>query len=162
MADEETKDAAGEEEPEKKKKPMVLIIVLINLIAVGGLGVYLIFFHTPTVVAAPAEPAPRETEYGPLVELTPLVANLNDQHIGHYIRVAMHLEVADEETKLEVEQAIIPIRNRLVIYFSDLSTEQANSVGSRDRIREELVESINEVLGAPKVRRIFYTDFVVQ
>ncbi len=94
--------------------------------------------------------------------MTPLVANLNDEHIGRYIRVTMHLEVEDEETKVEVEEAIIPIRNRLVIYFSELSTLDANSSGSRERIRGDLVEAINEVLGAPKVRRVFYTDFVVQ
>lgn len=171
MADDK-KDAKKEEESkddEKKSKrsPLVLVIVIINLLAVGGMGAYMVFFQGPSQAqaAAPEEaaaPAAASTEYGPLVELTPLVANLNDEHIGHYIRVSMHLEVADEETKLEVEEALIPIRNRLVIYFSELTTEQTNASGARERIRGELVEAVNEVLGAPKVRRVFYTDFVVQ
>ena len=170
MADDK-KDAKKEEESKdgekpSKRSPLILVIVIINLLAVGGLGAYMVLFQGPSQAqaAAPEEPAAVEgsTQYGPLVELTPLVANLNDEHIGHYIRVSMHLEVADEETKVQVEEALIPIRNRLVIYFSELTTEQTNASGARERIRGELVAAINEVLGAPKVRRVFYTDFVVQ
>lgn len=166
MADKEEKpkDEEAAEAPKKKSK-LMLIVVLFNMLAVGGMGAYLAFFQAPAA-AAPAAPAaappPPATSYGPLVEMTPLVANLNDERIGRYIRVTLHLEVADEETKAKVEEALIPIRNRLVIYFSELTTEQANSSGARERIRGELVEAINEVLGAPLVRRVFYTDFVVQ
>lgn len=167
MADKEEKpkDEEAAEAPKKKSK-LMLIVVLFNMLAVGGMGAYLAFFQPPAAAAAPAAPAaappPPATSYGPLVEMTPLVANLNDERIGRYIRVTLHLEVADEETKTKVEEALIPIRNRLVIYFSELTTEQANSSGARERIRGELVEAINEVLGAPLVRRVFYTDFVVQ
>ncbi len=171
MADDK-KEAKKEEEPKEeakpKRSPLILIIVIINLLAVGGLGAYMVFFQGPAQAqaaapaAAPAAPPMAPTAFGPLVEMTPLVANLNDEHIGHYIRVSMHLEVTDEETKVQVEEALVPIRNRLVIYFSELTTEQTNASGARERIRGELVEAINEVLGAPKVRRVFYTDFVVQ
>ncbi len=167
MADKEEKpkgDEAAEAPPKKSK--LLLIIALVNLLAVGGMGAYLVLFQAPAAAAAPAAPAAPApmpaTSYGPLVEMTPLVANLNDERIGRYIRVTLHLEVPDEETKTKVEEAIIPIRNRLVIFFSELTTEQANASGARERIRGELVEAINEVLGAPLVRRVFYTDFVVQ
>ena len=165
MADEEAETNEDEEPlevPGVKRSPLVLIIVLINLFAVGGLGVYLIFLQPPPPAAQAAPPPPAPNEFGPMIELMPLVVNLNSEHVGHYVRVTMHLEVADEEAKLSLEQKLVPIRNRLVIYFSELSPDDIHAPGARETIREELVEAINEVLGEPQVRRIFYTDFVVQ
>ncbi len=162
MADEDK--AQEEEAPKKKSKlPIIIGIVVLNLVSVGGVGAYFIFFQAPAPAAAEAPPVePLATEFGPLVELTPIIANLNDEHVGRYIRVTIHLEATNEETKLDVEEAIVPIRNRLVIYFAELTSEETMGLGSRERIRGELVEAINEVLGEPKVRRVFYTEFVVQ
>ena len=68
----------------------------------------------------------------------------------------------DEEAKLAVENALVPIQNRMVIFFSELDPERTATAGSKAEIAEEVTELMNEVLGTDAIRRVYYTEFVIQ
>jgi flagellar FliL protein len=157
----DTKDA-GETKP-PKRWTLVVAILLVNLLTVGVVVAYFAIFHTAgaSAAAAPPPPAPT-TEYGPLHPLAPIVANLTDRSVGRFVRVTVHLEASNEEALPMVVAREIPIRHRLLIYFSELDAARAATPGGKEALREELVPAVNEVIGGELVRRVYFSEFVVQ
>jgi flagellar FliL protein len=149
---------------------LLLILVLVNVLGMAGLGVYLVLFQGKGGAQAQSEAdeeadadAPEAGEFGPLVEMDPIIANLNDPQAGRYVKVTIHLEAKDEETQPLVQAAMVPIRNRLLIYFSNLTAVDTEGSEKKEEIRAHVLELVNEVLGSGnKVRRVFYSEFVVQ
>ena len=161
----------AKEEPEAKvtakparRWPLVIAIVLANLLTLGGVIGYFTFFHAGATTAAAAAPPPEApaTEYGPLHALSPIVANLTDRSAGRFVRVTVHLEAKDEESLATIVAREIPIRHRLLIYFSELDAQRANVAGGKEALREELVPAVNDMLGAELVRRVYFSEFVLQ
>jgi len=162
---------ADETNAEEQAKPkggnkLLLILVLVNVLGMAGLGVYLVLFQGKGATAQAAEAegdAPEAGEFGPLVEMDPIIANLNDPQAGRYVKVTIHLEAKDEDTMPSVQAGIVPIRNRLLIYFSNLTAADTEGAEKKEEIRGRVLELVNEVLGNDhKVRRVFYSEFVVQ
>ena len=56
----------------------------------------------------------------------------------------------------------MPIRSKLLIFFSQLDPSRIQDGEGKEAVREELVDAVNEVLGARVIRRVFYTEFVAQ
>lgn len=174
MADEEDLD----ELKKPKRNKLVILLVVMNLLLIAGAGTWFFLSGGDSAEAQedsddsddeePEEADP--TVFGPLIEMSPIVANLNDSESGRYLKVTMYMEVAadatDEEAaellRAEVESKVVPIRSRLIVYFSSCTVEDTLGSENKERIAGEIVEVVNEVLGEEKVRRVFYTEFVVQ
>lgn len=171
MADAEEVD----ELTKPKRNKLVILLVVMNLALVGGAAAWFFLSGGDPAEAQEAdeEQEPEEldpTVFGPLIELAPIIANLNDAESGRFLKVTMYVEVAADATeeaeaealRAEVDAKIVPIRSRLVVYFSSCTVEETLGAENKERIALEIVELINEVLGEEQVRRVFYTEFVVQ
>lgn len=146
----------------KRGSGMLLLVMLLNTIALIGGGVYFAFFHQSASAAAPAQPERKPTEIGPLVELEPIVANLSDGNATRFVKVGIHLEIVDEEKRPAVDQAIVPIRNAILLYLSGLGAEDTKGSENKQKIRDALLEKVKETIGTDDVRRVYFTEFVVQ
>ncbi|MEM9860439.1 MAG: flagellar basal body-associated FliL family protein, partial [Myxococcota bacterium] len=140
---------------------LILILILANLVGLGGIGAYLVLF-SDSGGAAEAQPEPEPNTFGPLIEVPTIIVNLSGSHGGRFMRVSLQMEVREDEHVALVEPALVPIQNRLLIYFSEMDPARTGEEGAKDAIAEELVDTINEVLGDDTVRRVYYTEFVIQ
>lgn len=186
MAAKKADAAEGGDETEAVKpagsgaNKLILILVILNILGMAGLATYLIVFKGGESTAAAqgeeeGEEGDAEAEgegeeeldddpyvFGPLIQLDPLIVNLSGGHGGRYVRVTIHLEARQAERVPEIEAAVIPIRNRLIIYFSGKTSEDLRVEGAKEAIQEELPRVVNDVLGAAMVKRVFYSEFVIQ
>ena len=162
---------AEDEKPEIPtggKKKLVLILVVVNVLAIGGVGYFVMAGGDSEAAAddgegeAEQEESESQASFGPLVEMRALVANLNDIDGGRYVKVTPPLELKDEAARAGVEAALVPIRNELLVYFSDVTVEQCIGADSKRRIADEIAGLINEMMGGKTVKRVFFTEFVVQ
>lgn len=161
MADEVTpEDDVKPEPPSGGNSKLILILILCNLLGLGGIGAYLVLFSDNGSAEAQVEEEP-ET-FGALVELPTLIVNLSGERWGRFMRVSLQMEAREEEDGETITAALVPIQNRMLIFFSELDPERTRTAGAKDEIAEELVGLINEVTGGEPVRRVFYTEFVVQ
>ena len=161
MADEETPDDVKPEVPGGGNSKLILILILCNLIGLGGIGAYLVLFADKGSVAAQEVEQDPET-YGTLVELPTLIVNLNSERYGRFMRVSLQMEARDDDDVAAIEAALIPIQNRMVIFFSEIDPETTRGVGAKDAIAAQVLDLANEVIGDDAIRRVFYTEFVVQ
>lgn len=167
MADEQ------QEAPKKKKLGLVKWIILaVVILALGGGG----FFAYVKFFAAPKEPAAEQSKdgtapppppgevkgYKDLVTLPTFVVNLADPLGRRYLKLSMDVEVADEKVVMEINASQSKIRDAVILLLSSKSFQELSTIESKILLKKQLVERLNQVLGGPKVLRVFFTEMVVQ
>jgi flagellar FliL protein len=151
--------------PKSGGNKMVMVVLLANLLGLGGLGAYLVMTRGES--KAHAAPAPAVAPHvGPLVPVEPLIVNLADATTEadgpQYLKVTLQLEATNETSRPLVESALVPIRSRVILRLASLTAAETRGADNLVKLQGELKNLVNETLGSPRVRRVFYTEFVVQ
>jgi len=182
MAEQENKEApevAAPEAPSKNKR---------TLIAVGGVAGLLVLIGVPAgyFILAKEEPkevqevkpemAPEiqhkpegfedveELEEGeePLGAIVPFDTFLVNLSGGKYIRtqIQVEFETLDVPTKFYTRQ--VPIRDSIISLLTQQTAEALQSSQGKERIRNDIRNLINQTLRKEDVRRVYFTQFVIQ
>lgn len=186
MAEEE----ATEEKKPKKGGSLVLIVVLILLIlllaVVGLIGYLMLQGPADEEAVAPnaanaqsAAPAPaadankkgsseqhqRGSDYSNIGVMFPLEAftlNLLSDSGARYVKCTMQLEQNAEILQPEIEKKMAVIRDIVIRTLTSKTFEEVSTTKGKERLKDELVGKINEVLTDGFIKNIYFTDFVVQ
>jgi flagellar FliL protein len=159
MAEEKEEVKEGEEEkPKKSKLKLIIIGVLILFLAAGG------FFGYSKYKKANENKAEKEEKVSIIIPLKSFVVNLFDKKgIGkRYLKISMELEVSKEEDKVKVENNIPQLRDTVLILLSSQTLKEINTMEGKLELKNAIVLRMNQVLGNKTVRRIYFTEFVVQ
>lgn len=162
---------AAPEEPKKAEKgggggggKAMLGLLVLNLAATG-------FVAFKMLTAHPAEAAPsahhkaegaESTEVtGPVVALDPFVVNLDEPGTSRYLKVTFELEVPAKGEEV-INKSKQLIRDTILGYLSGLHVKDTLGAEAKDKIRTDLMAKLTKLLGAEKIKRMFFVDFVVQ
>jgi flagellar FliL protein len=99
---------------------------------------------------------------GPIVPLESIITNLVDDEELHFLKVTVQLEAKDESAKTEIQDALVPVRDRVLLRLSSLTLPQTQGAEKKAALQAELVTMINAELGARRVTHVYFTEFVVQ
>ena len=156
--DKDIKDI-NETEPQKGRGGTVkrIIIGLFVLLIVGAAVAGSVYFFTK---------APGEKKEPPAVSilwtLEPFIVNLADNGGDRYLKVAMQFEVHDPALLHELDMAKPRIRDTVLDLLSSKSQmDLVDSVG-KQRLREEIIERVNDAITTGKISRVYFTEFVIQ
>jgi len=186
---EEMEENEGESKPKKKKPPILLIIVILNVVIMIGLLVYLVLRmpsgNTPppapaeggevAPAAAGSASAEKSTESSkkkenaadvPLSELIykfkTFIVNLNEISGTRYLKTVVEIEMSNVELKEEIEAKKPRLTDLVIDYLSSLSYADTQGMSGKEEIRESLRHRINQVLKKGRVKRVYFTEFVIQ
>jgi flagellar FliL protein len=182
-------EAAAAEKPSAPaggNKMLLLLVLVVNVLIAGGLGYVVLSGQKNAAAAKPAaghgeghgeadaeeEPAEEESgghakkgssKFGPLVEIGTFVANLTAPNgASRYAKVGLHVEATSDDAKLKVEAAIVPIRNEALMYLSGLQADQAIGQEKIRLLQEELLKRVGALVGKNTIRRVYFSEFVIQ
>jgi flagellar FliL protein len=151
--------------PSSPSKLVPLLLVL-NLGASGFVAFKTATAH-PLVAggheAAVHEPAaPGAAITGPVVTVDPFVVNLNEEGSSRFLKVTFDLEMTSADAAAELTKSKRLVRDEILRYLSGLTVAQTLGEENRTKIRDELQARADKLLGGGRVRRVFFTEFVVQ
>lgn len=164
MSDEETPPAEAAGPPAPKPPKIILGLLGINL-ALSGLVAFKTMTAKPAHAEAAKEAAPVATSReltGALVAMEPFVVNLDEEGSPRYLKVGLQAEVRNDEDVKVLEKNKTIIHDDVLGYLSGLKVSETLGAANKDHIRSELVERMGKVVGEDRVRRIVFTEFVVQ
>lgn len=160
-------------EPEKKpeaggskKKLMIIIAAAVVLLIGAGIGAF--FFlngEDETVLTPEQEQALLERqakEVGPMVDLESFIVNILDQGEVRYLKAAITLEADTPEAAAEINQRMPQIKDAVLLLIGNKTFAELSDLQGRLQLRAELLNRVNSLLLVGKVKRIYFTDFVVQ
>lgn len=155
----------------KGTNPLVIILLVANMLLVGALGAYFVFFIAPShssgsetgeASGEDGESGSPGDTIGPIVELEPFLVNLDEPGANRYLKAVIQLEVDNSETLRELQQRSVQVKDLVITYLSSLTYAQTQGVGNKDIIRITLIRQINKILSTGKVKRLYFTEFVIQ
>jgi flagellar FliL protein len=144
-------------------KKLLTVVLLFNVLIAVGLGYLVLNGQKGHAADKPAEEHGKHPKgFGPLVEVGSLVANLKGPDAAHYVKIALHVEAKDEEAKKHVEEAVVPIRSEALLYLSGMEIKDVAGQEKMRMIAKELQTRIGLMVGKDTVRRVFFSEFVIQ
>lgn len=173
------------------KKFIIIFAILLVTLGSAGLGAYWWFYmrapatETPEVAASeePKEPAaergaesadnasinsarierqsdlPRSA--GMVLPLPPITVNLAEPGGRRYLKLGMEVEVnADVSAQLKAQSS--RIRDAIIMLLAGKTYGEVASPDGKIILKAEIAARLNQILGAQRVVRVYFTDFVVQ
>ena len=157
---EKVKDTEKEQTPKKSKLKLIIIGVVVLLIGAGG---FVGYNEYKKGKAAKAEASNTE-KVSIICPLKSFVVNLLDiKGDGkRYLKVTIQLEVGKEEDKLLIENHNSQLRDTILILLSSQTLKEINTMEGKLELKQALLSRLKQILGDGVVRRIYFTEFVVQ
>jgi flagellar FliL protein len=143
----------------------VLLIVLVVFFGVGGyVGWALSVKGVGVTEVIPENPFKGKEEQSIICPVDSFIANLMDRAgLGkRYLKVTMKLEVGSDEDRDLLEEHTPQIRDTVLLLLSSLTFKEINSMEGKLELKQSLISRINDVLGGDRVKKVYFSEFVVQ
>jgi flagellar basal body-associated protein FliL len=103
-------------------------------------------------------------KFGPLLDVGTFVANLQvpPEQNARYAKVSLSVEAFNEEAKTRVEGALVPIRAEALMLFSNAKPDDVVGQERITALGEELAKRANKLVGKKSVRKVYFSELVVQ
>jgi len=168
------KEEKAEETPKKSKK-MLFIIIGVVVLALGGAGAFFALSGGKKAEGEEGEEAEEEeaaAEHGSegggghgevagsIVPLEPFIVNL--QVKGSFLKTVIQLEFGDPGQPGTFEADLPKVRDSIIRTLSSKQAQDILSIEGKERLREEVKNSVNNAIGSEDVVNVFFTEFIVQ
>ena len=143
----------------------VLLIVLVVFIGVGGYVGWALSVKGGGVAAViPENPFKATEEQSIICPLESFIVNLMDRGgMGkRYLKVTMKVEVGGNDDQDLLEEHTPQIRDTVLLLLSSLTFKEINSMEGKLELKQSLISRINQVLGGDRVKKVYFSEFVVQ
>jgi flagellar protein FliL len=99
---------------------------------------------------------------GPVFSLDSFIVNLSDQGGKRYLRITMGLEIADPKYAEELTKRLPQIRDSILMALPSRKVDELQTGEGKNALRAEIISKLNELLGKEIVKKIYFTEFVIQ
>lgn len=172
MAEEELPpETEAEAEPPKKGGKLVLIGGLAGGLALGSVAG--LFVLGPKLSATPAHAAAakavkhdssdaKKADAAPIYQMDNLVLNPAGSGGTRFLLLSVALEVKDAGTSDMLKGHDAEMRDAILRLFGAKTVDQVSEASARDELRAEVLATLNKMLPAGTVRRVYFPQFVIQ
>jgi len=161
----------AETKSEKPKKPLLLVgMLLFNTLAICGMAFMLFTYMQEKAKTPSMEPlvngateAAENAEAGAGTFTIPLdyfLVNLSGE-LGHKLfKVKMEFDVDSSEVQEEINKRMPQVRDIIIILLSSKNYSQVSTAKGKDKLKEEIRDTVNSFLTKGKVNRVLFTEFI--
>lgn len=159
MADEEKET---QEEPRKGMSVKIKLIgltVLVVVLAAAGFGGWKYYdsqIRTETKKQAVAAPVSAIWSAGTLI------VNLMDDKGERYLKAGVQVEVSSEDCLAELEELKPKVTDGILVLLSSKSYGDIASLDGKQRLRDEIAVRLNGYMTSGQVRKVYFTEFLIQ
>lgn len=160
------KDTAEQPAESGSSKKLIIIIAALVLLIGVGVGAFLFLGGEKEEKISPeqeqAELEKQAKQVGPMVSIDTFIVNIIDDEESRYLKAAITLELDTPETAMEVGERMAQIKDGILLLIGNKTFGELKDLQGKIQLRAELLNRINSILLNGKVKRIYFTDFVVQ
>lgn len=182
MAEEQSTEEDAPAEKKSSNMLMIVIIVVLILIIIGGAVVALLLMggddEAATNQSAPQAKQRSDSQakrssgnyidsrklndIGILYPLDTFTVNLKSDAGRRYLKVTMSLELEGDELSLELDNKSPVLRDRVIRILTSKSLEEISSKKGKQKISEQIMDTLNAMISDGRIKGIYFTEFVVQ
>jgi flagellar FliL protein len=102
-----------------------------------------------------------EDSVGKLVPLETFLVNLAGTRGSKLVKINMELEVDGSKVEEELDKRKPQMRDIIIILLSSKTYDQVTTKEGKEILRTEVRDTINSFLGRGKIKKVYFTDFIV-
>lgn len=163
MADEDRKEKEKVEEAPPKKgssiKWIIIAVVVLLILGGGGLIGWKTFLN-PAQKDVAGEG--KGVEIGPTFPLDTFIVNLAGTSGERYLKVTMELELKEKNLASELERRKPQLKDTILLLLSSKTFEDIDTFRGKTKIRNEITARLNSFLAPGSIKKVYFTEFVVQ
>ena len=158
-------------EEEKKSggglKWIIMIVMLLLLLGGGGVAAYW-FLMGPGAKSAEqtaeeqGEAVQAQRLSPEIVTLAPFIVNLADPLGRRFLRLTLDVEVNGKEAAADLNRSESRVRDAIILLLSSKTFTDLASMESKIILKNEIVDRLNQIIGAGRVSNVYFTEFVIQ
>ena len=99
---------------------------------------------------------------GPVFALDSFIVNLSDLGGKRYLRVTMSLELGDPKFAEELTKRLPQVRDSILMTIPTRKVEELQTTEGKNLLRTEIISKLNELMGKEIVKKVYFTEFVIQ
>jgi flagellar FliL protein len=96
---------------------------------------------------------------GAIIPFETFLVNLSG---GKYIRLQAQVEFETLDVPRRFYTRAVPIRDGIISLLTQMTAENLETSKGKDKLRAEIRSTINTALRKEEVRRVYFTQFVIQ
>lgn len=189
MAEEETKEDSKDQKKKSNKLLIISIISVLVLIIIGGaVATFLLLSEEEPAnpqqqqqqqQEASAQTQQKSSSYrstrdsdemesrklsdiGVLYPLDTFTVNLKSDAGRRYLKATISLELNGKELSVELDNKSPVIRDRIIRILSSKTLEEISSKKGKQKVSEQIVDTLNSMITDGNVKSIYFTEFVIQ
>jgi flagellar FliL protein len=143
----------GEAQPAKRKVKLPLVIGLVVLLAAAG-GGWFFFSKGKGEEAAQQQAKPQPPKPPVFVPLDAFTVNLAAEQSEQYLQAAATLKVLDQAAADATKLYMPEVRHKMLVLLSAKKPSEVGSAAGRERLAEEMRQTINNILLAAAGRPV--------
>ena len=145
-------------------KWVIIAVVFVVVLGGGGAGAWFFFLRgaAETEQVAPKAGQQGIPLAGPIVSLDSFIVNLADPKGKRYLKVKLDLELSSKAAEKELKERMPIVRDQIILVLSSKTFQQIHSVAGKSMLRDELTVRANVILKTGKVKKVYFTTFIVQ
>ena len=157
MAENEQQGSVAEGLEEKPKSKLIPMLILVNVLVLGGFGLYM--WMTSSSGEADAQEAAQPEPMGPIVPLKGFTVNLNDRKGTKYLKLVISVELKDAALNEVVVERDAIMRHNANIYLASLKTHDVQGPENQLNIAENLKKRLNDAIGLKDgIKQVLLTE----
>ena len=163
MVEEEKEEESEEKKPKKGMKPIVKWIVVVFVAVILGAGGFMGWkyykTHFPGSKKAGSEQIVQKPGIWPMGSL---IVNLMDANGERYLKATIQIEVSAQDCMPELDLLKPKITDSILSLLSSKSYKEIAGFEGKQRLRDEIAVRLNGYLTKGQVRRVYFTEFLIQ
>jgi flagellar FliL protein len=171
---EKIEEPAGPSPAQKKKSknsPLLMGLLFLNTLVIIGVGVFLYMEKMQELKRPSTEPimagaaadkseGSLENTTGYSVPLDYFLVNLAEDQGQKLFKVEMEFDVDSVAVQEEINKRMPQVRDMIIILLSSKSYSQISTPKGKERLKEEIRDTVNSFLTQGKINKVLFTQFI--
>lgn len=134
-----------------------ILIILLIVIVVALIGASVLW-----VMSMKAENTEtKKVEIGPIYETQEFTVNIANT-LNHFIKAKFAIELDNEKALKEVEKKLPIIQDTIIMVLSGQDMQTLSSVEGKEKLKENILAAINDLLEEGQVNKIYFKNIIFQ
>lgn len=135
---------------------------MIKKTVITALAVVLLLSALSAIASANEGKSEKKGGDDAMFQVEPFILNIGDRNGSKFLKLTMCLELSSPSLAEKAKAKTAAIRDAIIMLVTSKSADACNSPEGKLQLKDELIMTLNQLLGDKTVKNIFFTDFIMQ
>ena len=124
--------------------------------------ILVVYVIHPLILNKERDKGKEKEEVKLLYDFEALIVNLEGSSTSSFLRLEFSAQTTSEAVSEEIIKKKAELVDLLINILSQKTAQEIETIGGKEKLKNEIIEKMNQKLTKGKVEAIYFTEFVIQ